>query len=98
MRGVAFRGGYHDFTGGIEVFPRLSTEEQRRRPPKDVVTSMSPELDQMLGGGLRRGTSTLLIGPAGSGTSGRALLCRERSGPRREVDALRLRRRRRQRH
>jgi circadian clock protein KaiC len=76
MRGVKFRGGYHDYsikTGGLEIFPRLIAAERAGGPPKDLVKSVSPELDEMLGGGVRRGTSVLLIGPAGSGKSSIAL-------------------------
>lgn len=76
MRGVKFRGGYHDFairTGGLEIFPRLISASDMRPLPKDVVRSGSDELDALLGGGLRRGTSALLVGPAGSGKSSVAL-------------------------
>ena len=76
MRGVKFRGGFHDYvirTGGLEVFPRLETVEIPRTLPTDVVRSGSDALDALLGGGLRRGTSALLIGPAGSGKSSVAL-------------------------
>jgi circadian clock protein KaiC len=76
MRGVSFRGGYHDYairTGGLEVFPRLVAAEYRQTLPKDVIRSGSEILDALLGGGLRRGTSALLVGPAGSGKSSIAL-------------------------
>ncbi len=76
MRGVRFRGGYHDYairTGGLAVFPRLVTAAHSGEFRKEIVESVSPELDQMLGGGIHRGTSTLLIGPAGSGKSSVAL-------------------------
>jgi len=76
MRGVRFAGGYHDYiirTGGLEVFPRLVAVEPAIRTDKEIVRSVSEQLDQMLGGGLQRGTSTLLIGPAGSGKSSIAL-------------------------
>ena len=76
MRGVRFAGGYHDYiirTGGLEVFPRLIAVEPTERHHKEIVRSVSDQLDQMLGGGLQRGTSTLLIGPAGSGKSSIAL-------------------------
>lgn len=72
MRGSAFRGGYHDFvirTGGIEVFPRLVAAEHHRRFASEPLKSGVPALDQLLGGGLDRGTSALLMGPAGSGKS-----------------------------
>ena len=76
MHGVKFRGGFHDYvirTGGLEIFPRLETVEIPRTLPTDVVRSGSDALDALLGGGLRRGTSALLIGPAGSGKSSVAL-------------------------
>lgn len=76
MRGVKFRGGFHDYvirTGGLEIFPRLKTSDHPRSLPKEVVSSGSEALDALLGGGLRRGTSALLIGPAGSGKSSVAL-------------------------
>jgi circadian clock protein KaiC len=72
MRGINFRGGYHDFTikiGGIEIFPRLVAAEHRRPFIGELTKSGSAELDALLGGGLERGTSALLIGGAGVGKS-----------------------------
>jgi circadian clock protein KaiC len=72
MRGIAFRGGYHDFTietGGLHVFPRLIAAEHHKAFIGDLTSSGSMELDALLGGGLERGTSTLLIGGAGVGKS-----------------------------
>jgi circadian clock protein KaiC len=72
MRGSPFRGGYHDFmirTGGLEVFPRLVAAEHHRRFPSDPLKSGVAEIDALLGGGLDRGTSALLLGPAGAGKS-----------------------------
>jgi circadian clock protein KaiC len=72
MRGVRFRGGYHDLvvrTGGIEVFPRLVAADTRQPFEGAPVASGVPELDDMLGGGLDEGTSTLIMGPAGVGKS-----------------------------
>ena len=72
LRGLNFRDGYHDFsihTGGIVVYPRLVAAEHRRLVPLERISSGLPALDAMLGGGLDRGTSTLLMGPAGSGKS-----------------------------
>jgi circadian clock protein KaiC len=76
MRGVKFRGGFHDFTirtGGLEVFPRLIVAGETRAAPKEVVSSGAEQLDMLLGGGLRRGSSALLVGRAGSGKSSIAL-------------------------
>ncbi|HVF29195.1 MAG TPA: ATPase domain-containing protein [Pyrinomonadaceae bacterium] len=72
LRGARFRGGYHDFnieTGGVIVFPRLVAAEHRQDFAKGFATSDVPELDTLLGGGIARGSSTLIIGPAGGGKS-----------------------------
>lgn len=72
MRGAVFRSGYHDFTvrtGGLDVFPRLVAAEHHTATPNDLCRSGLHSLDQLLGGGLDRGTATLLVGPAGSGKS-----------------------------
>ena len=71
-RGVKFRGGYHDFVihqGGIRVFPRLVAAEHRQAGTRTKMSSDIPELDALLGGGLEEGTSTLLVGAAGTGKS-----------------------------
>jgi circadian clock protein KaiC len=72
LRGRAYRPGYHDFvivTGGLRVFPRLVAAEHVRHYPASVISSGLAELDALLGGGLDRGTSTLVVGPAGAGKS-----------------------------
>jgi circadian clock protein KaiC len=72
LRGVKFQGGFHDFaiaTGGLTVFPRLVAADSRATTPGGVADSGIPEFNQLLGGGLDRGTSTLFIGPAGAGKS-----------------------------
>ena len=72
IRGLNFRDGYHDFnikTGGIVVYPRLVAAEHRRYVDQDPVPSGVTALDEMLGGGIDRGTSTLVMGPAGCGKS-----------------------------
>jgi circadian clock protein KaiC len=76
LRGCAFREGYHDYmirTGGIVVFPRLIAAEYRAEHVDKVAHSGIAELDALAGGGLDRGTSTLLLGPAGSGKTTIAL-------------------------
>ena len=65
-------GGYHDFVigeGGFEVYPRLVAAPYRSAHSSAEVPSGIRELDTLLGGGLDRGTSTVLLGPAGSGKS-----------------------------
>ena len=76
VRGATYRGGYHDYvivTGGITIFPRLVAAEHHRNFPNENVGSGLPGLDNLLGGGLPRGTATLLSGPPGSGKSNIAL-------------------------
>jgi circadian clock protein KaiC len=75
-RGNRFRGGYHDFvirTGGIGVFPRLVAAEHSREFRRKTLPAQSPELNALLGGGVERGSSVLLMGPAGAGKSFLAL-------------------------
>jgi circadian clock protein KaiC len=72
LRGITFRTGVHDFVirrGGVEVFPRLVAAQHRGEFGEGLVPSGLAELDTLLGGGLPRGTSSLLMGPAGAGKS-----------------------------
>jgi circadian clock protein KaiC len=71
-RGVKFRGGYHDATittGGLNVFPRLVASEYRADFKRIKKSSGVAEFDQLLGGGIETGSSTLILGPAGTGKS-----------------------------
>jgi circadian clock protein KaiC len=71
-RGQSFRGGFHDFVitkGGIRVFPRLVAAEHRTGFAGKHLPSGIAELDMLLGGGITAGSSTLIIGPAGTGKS-----------------------------
>ena len=70
MRGVRFQDGRHDFliqTGGLELYPRLSASSTADLAHDGHLESGSDQLDALLGGGLDRGSSTLLLGPAGCG-------------------------------
>lgn len=72
VRGVNFFGGHHDYNiekGGLKVFPRIGRTEGEISFPNDPVSSGLPELDNLVGGGLDRGTSNLILGPAGTGKS-----------------------------
>jgi len=71
-RGQRYRGGYHDFviaTGGVRVFPRLVAAEHRSSFKRNVLETESRELNALLGGGVERGSSMLILGPAGTGKS-----------------------------
>jgi circadian clock protein KaiC len=73
MRGTNYRGGFHDLTirkGGLTVYPRLvASEHHRPFDGNETTTTGIAEFDALLGGGLDRGTSTLVMGPAGCGKS-----------------------------
>jgi circadian clock protein KaiC len=76
MRGIQFRGGFHDFTirkGGLMIYPRLVAAEHRADFVGEFTPSGNAELDKLLGGGLERGTNALLLGAAGVGKSSLAL-------------------------
>lgn len=72
LRGSAYREGYHGMRitdAGVEIYPRLVTPQV----PTDYgitlerTASGTRGLDELLGGGLWRGSTTLVAGPTGSG-------------------------------
>lgn len=72
LRGHSFISGFHDYTivrGGLSVFPRLISAQHRKEFIAETVGSGIVELDLFMGGGLDRGTCTLLQGSAGTGKS-----------------------------
>lgn len=72
MRGTEYQGGYHDFVirkGGILVHPRLVASDHPSSFETGTVESGVAELDRVLGGGLDRGTTSLIVGPSGAGKS-----------------------------
>jgi circadian clock protein KaiC len=76
LRAVKFREGYHDYvieTGGLRVFPRIVAAEHHASFERTPISSGIAELDDLFGGGLDRGTTTLLHGAAGTGKSSLAL-------------------------
>jgi circadian clock protein KaiC len=71
-RGHKYRGGFHDFTistGGVTVFPRLVAAEHRSSFKRAQLSTGLKEFDGLLGGGVDSGSSTLILGPAGTGKS-----------------------------
>jgi len=76
FRGSDFSSGFHDFAiryGGMKVFPRLIAADHGSEFDRSLIASGVAALDTLLGGGIERGTSTLLVGPPGSGKSSIAL-------------------------
>ena len=72
LRGVKFREGHHDFIiqkGGMTIFPRLVAAEHHVKFKRESFPSGIQELDALLGGGLDRGTSSMFMGPPGTGKS-----------------------------
>jgi circadian clock protein KaiC len=72
MRGREVREGFHDCRirrGGIEVYQRLVAAEHATSYARESIKSGLAPLDKLLGGGLARGTSSLFLGPAGTGKS-----------------------------
>jgi circadian clock protein KaiC len=78
LRGVEFRGGTHDYAilkGGIRIFPRLVSSDHKNTFAHERISTGLKALDDLLGGGLDRGTSNLILGPAGTGKSTISLQC-----------------------
>lgn len=77
LRVIKYRGrhaisGMHDYNiarGGIMVYPRLVASDSRELRENKQIQSGLAHLDQMLGGGIEQGTSTLVVGPPGTGKS-----------------------------
>jgi circadian clock protein KaiC len=76
VQGAVFDEGSHDYrinTGGLTVFPRLIAARYRREHPHETVSCGPAALDELLGGGLDRGSCVLLLGPSGTGKSSVAM-------------------------
>jgi circadian clock protein KaiC len=77
IRGAGYREGFHDYTvdqRGVTVYPRLVAAEHEGNFPEGQLLSGLPALDKMFGGGIERGSSTLILGPTGVGKSSIATL------------------------
>lgn len=72
FRGRNAVGGMHDYSiqqGGLVVYPRLVASDTRELRPNAQIKSGLQPLDQLLGGGVEEGSSTLIVGPPGTGKS-----------------------------
>lgn len=70
FRGSATKSGEHAYriTGeGIEVYPALSPGDHARSVTAETLSSGIGEVDQLLHGGLERGSATIISGPTGVG-------------------------------
>ncbi len=71
-RGSDYRSGEHSMIlsdRGIRLFPKLVPAAYRREFAPDIISSGIPDLDELLHGGIERGTTTLITGPSGVGKS-----------------------------
>jgi len=76
LRGGDFQSGWHDYailTGEVLVFPSLIAQEHSRDDPELEVLSQVEGFDDMFGGPMVTGSSTMLLGPSGVGKSTLAL-------------------------
>ena len=90
-RARRFRGGFHDFsieTGGVQIYPRLVSAEHHGDFTREIVGTNNAEMDALLGGGVVRGSSVLVLGPAGTGKSLLALTFIASSAARGEPSAM----------
>jgi circadian clock protein KaiC len=63
LRGADYMEGFHDYVirrGGITVFPRLVSAHHHEPVQRELVSSNMKGLDDLLGGGLDRGSATLV--------------------------------------
>lgn len=70
FRGSNFQSGAHVFcltASGMAVFPKLKPAQSKREFEPELLSSGIPELDELLHGGLERGTVTVVTGPTGVG-------------------------------
>jgi circadian clock protein KaiC len=72
LRGSSIREGFHDIVirrGGLQVFPALVAALRQKDFKREKYKSGIDGLDKLADGGLARGSSTLIAGPAGAGKS-----------------------------
>ena len=70
FRGPSVERGPHTYAiseSGVDVWPRLLPTGHEADFPAETIPSGVPELDQLLDGGLSRGTVTFFSGPTGAG-------------------------------
>jgi len=70
LRGSDFEGGRHTLrltARGMEVYPHLIPSAHEREFTAEIIPAGVPEVDALLGGGIERGTITILSGPSGVG-------------------------------
>ena len=72
FRGSGFARGHHDLElsdRGLTVYPILMPESHQCQALFDIISAGIPEIDELLNGGIERGTTTIISGPSGVGKS-----------------------------
>lgn len=94
LRAQAYRSGWHDFriaTDGINVFPALIVGKHHwQKKERALASSGNKRLDLLLGGGVDSGTTTAIIGAAGTGKTTVANQCIVAAAKRGETVAVYL--------
>ena len=70
FRGSSIQEGHHAMEitdAGISVYPELRPSKHDKQFESEAISSGVPELDEMLNGGIERGTVTVVSGPTGAG-------------------------------
>ena len=91
FRGSDFASGKHAFkiTGnGITVFPRMRPNNYSRQFKKGTLSSGIEGVDNLLHGGIEKGTTSLIVGPTGAGKTNMALQFAKEAAHRNERSAV----------
>ncbi len=70
FRGSGFLSGRHSMKikkDGIKVYPKLRLQKRKKDYKTETISAGVPEIDELLHGGLERGTTTVLSGASGVG-------------------------------
>jgi len=90
-RGSDYESGTHAFkiTGqGITVYPQLRPNEYNRQFEQEVLSSGIDEMDDLLHGGIEKGTVSLIVGATGVGKTNLGLQFLKEAASRNERSAL----------
>jgi len=84
FRGSGFVSGEHTVRltqEGMKVYPKLNVQSRDRDFAMETLSTGIPEFDELLGGGIERGTTTIVTGPTGVGkTTFGMMLMKEGAG------------------
>ncbi len=70
FRGSDFQSEKHSLKiteSGMEIFPKISPKKQKMNLESDKLRSGVSELDELLNGGIQKGTTSIISGPSGVG-------------------------------